>query len=245
MRRLSIIDLAGGHQPMSNEDDTIWVVFNGEIYNYQDLRQNLIAQGHRFETDSDTETLLHLYEQEGVEGIARLRGMFAYAIWDARHRQLLLARDRFGKKPLYYAAHPTGFYFGSELKCLRAAGVPLESDDEALQLYLQFGYVPDPWSAFRACASCRRDRWLTWMPGGASRQALTGSCRRRAKTDAASFRGRDLRGDPRAVRRIGAAADDRRRAAGRVSERRHRFQPGGGLHGSAIVAAGAHLFDRL
>ena len=119
MRRLSIIDLSTGHQPMSNEDGTVWVVFNGEIYNFQELRRELIAKGHRFVTNSDTETLVHLYEEEGVEGLAKLRGMFAYAIWDAREEQLLLARDRFGKKPLYYAALPDGFYFGSELKCLR------------------------------------------------------------------------------------------------------------------------------
>src|SRR5689334_3799860 len=93
MRRLSIIDLSTGHQPISNEDGSVWVVFNGEIYNYQGLRQNLIAQGHRFRTNSDTETLIHLYEQEGIEGISRLRGMFAFAIWDARKDQLLLVRD--------------------------------------------------------------------------------------------------------------------------------------------------------
>src|ERR1700722_18561884 len=138
MRRLSIIDLSTGHQPISNEDGSVWVVFNGEIYNYQQLRQNLIAQGHVFRTNSDTETLIHLYEQEGVNGIRKLRGMFAYAIWDARNRTLLLARDPFGKKPLYYAALPGGLYFGSELKCLRVAGVPLETDREALRLYFSF-----------------------------------------------------------------------------------------------------------
>ena len=125
-RRLSIIDLATGHQPISNENETVWVVFNGEIYNHRELRASLIRRGHYFRTDSDTEVLVHLYEDEGVDGIQRLRGMFAYAIWDSRDRTLLLVRDRFGKKPLYYAALPGGLYFGSELKCLRAAGVPLE-----------------------------------------------------------------------------------------------------------------------
>src|ERR1700689_5137362 len=114
-RRLSIIDLNTGHQPISNEDGSVWVVFNGEIYNYQELRQNLIAQGHTFRTNSDTETLIHLYEQEGVDGTSRLRGMFAYAIWDARKEELLLVRDRSRKKPLYYAALPHGIYFASEL----------------------------------------------------------------------------------------------------------------------------------
>ena len=119
MRRLSIIDLSTGHQPLSNEDGSVWVVFNGEIYNYQELRQRLIAQGHGFRTNSDTETLVHLYEQEGVEGLALLRGMFAYCIWDGRNRQMLLVRDRFGKKPLYYAETSEGLFFASELKCLR------------------------------------------------------------------------------------------------------------------------------
>src|SRR5438445_11721424 len=111
MRRLSIIDLATGHQPISNEDGTVWIVFNGEIYDYQSLREDLIRKGHRFATRSDTETIVHLYEQEGIDAISRLRGMFAFCIWDARKQQILLARDRFGKKPLYYAALPGGLYF--------------------------------------------------------------------------------------------------------------------------------------
>ena len=120
MRRLSIIDLSTGHQPISNEDGSVWIVFNGEIYNYQELRQDLIAKGHRFRTNSDTETIVHLYEEEGTDGLHKLRGMFAYCIWDAKKRKILLVRDRFGKKPLYYAQTPSGFYFASELKCLRA-----------------------------------------------------------------------------------------------------------------------------
>ena len=150
MRRLSIIDLSTGHQPMCNEDESVWVVFNGEIYNYQELRRDLIARGHRFTTNSDTETLVHLYEQEGADGLQRLRGMFAYAIWDASHRRLFLARDRFGKKPLYYAVLPQGLYFGSELKCLRVAGVPTDTDAEALRLYFQFTYIPEPHTCFQA-----------------------------------------------------------------------------------------------
>src|SRR5205814_7902733 len=170
MRRLSIIDLSTGHQPMSNEDGAVWVVFNGEIYNFQELRSELIGQGHRFETASDTETLVHLYEQHGVEGLRRLRGMFAFAIWDSKRRRLLLARDRFGKKPLYYAALPRGIYFGSELSCLRAAGVPLDIDSEALKLYFQFSYVPDPYTAFRAIRKLPAGSWLTYDTTGAIRQ---------------------------------------------------------------------------
>jgi len=161
MRRLSIIDLAGGHQPISNEDGSVWVVFNGEIYNYRELRGDLIARGHRFVTNSDTETLVHLYEQEGLAGISKLRGMFASAIWDTKKKKLLLSRDRFGKKPLYYAQVREGFYFGSELKCLRAAGLSLEMDSEAIRLYLQFGYVPDPWSAFAGVKKLLPGHWLT------------------------------------------------------------------------------------
>ncbi len=172
MRRLSIIDLAGGHQPISNEDGSVWVVFNGEVYNFQELRRDLIAKGHQFVTNSDTETLVHLYEEEGIAGISKLRGMFAYAIWDARKRKLLLVRDRFGKKPLYYAQVPeatdrgAGLYFGSELKCLRAAGLSLDMDPEAIRLYLQFGYVPDPWSAFAGLKKLPPAHWLTLDAGG-------------------------------------------------------------------------------
>jgi len=166
MRRLSIIDLATGHQPMANEDESIWVVFNGEIYNYQELRRDLIARGHRFTTNSDTETLVHLYEQEGADGLCRLRGMFAYAVWDASRRRMFLARDRFGKKPLYYALLPEGIYFGSELKCLRIAGVPSEIDAEALRLYFQFTYIPEPLTSFRAIRKLPPGSWLTYDADG-------------------------------------------------------------------------------
>ena len=170
MRRLSIIDLFGGHQPISNEDGTVWVVFNGEIYNYQELRQDLLSRGHRFHTDSDTETLVHLYEEFGAGFVNRLRGMFAFAMWDGRERCLLLARDRFGKKPLYYAETGQGLFFGSELKCLRIAGVPLEQDDQALRLYLQFAYIPDPYSAFRGVKRLPAGHTLLIASRGASRQ---------------------------------------------------------------------------
>jgi len=117
-RRLSIIDVSGGHQPMSNEDDRVWIVFNGEIYNHRELRAELVAKGHVFKTHADTETILHLYEEEGERCAERLRGMFAFAIWDARDRSLFAARDRFGIKPFYYRDSPEGFAFCSELKPL-------------------------------------------------------------------------------------------------------------------------------
>jgi asparagine synthase (glutamine-hydrolysing) len=162
MRRLSIIDLATGHQPICNEDGTLWIVFNGEIYEYQDLRNSLIARGHQFRTHSDTETLLHLYEEEGPGGLKKVRGMFAYSIWDARKQELFLARDRFGKKPLYYSISRDGLYFASELQCMRAAGVPLEIDTEALRWYFQFSYIPDPWSPYRGVRKLPPGSWLRY-----------------------------------------------------------------------------------
>ncbi len=119
MRRLSIIDLAGGHQPMSGEDGAVTVVFNGEIYNYRELQPELVGRGHRFRTNSDTETIVHAYEERGAACVESLRGMFAFAVWDERKRELFIARDRVGKKPLYYALTPRGtLVFGSELKSL-------------------------------------------------------------------------------------------------------------------------------
>jgi asparagine synthase (glutamine-hydrolysing) len=166
MRRLSIIDLSTGHQPMSNEDGSVWVVFNGEIYSYQKLRHDLIERGHQFRTNSDTETLVHLYEEKATDGLELLRGMFAFCIWDAKKRTILLARDRFGKKPLYYANTPGGFYFGSELKCLRVAGVPLDLDQEALRLYFQFGYIADPYSPFRGVRKLMPGCWMECSADG-------------------------------------------------------------------------------
>jgi asparagine synthase (glutamine-hydrolysing) len=120
MRRLAIIDVAHGKQPIHNEDQTVWVVFNGEIYNYRDLREDLQKSGHLLRTSSDTECLVHLYEEFGEEFVSRLRGMFAFALWDDRQKKLLLGRDRLGIKPCYYLQQGGEFYFGSELKCLLA-----------------------------------------------------------------------------------------------------------------------------
>ena len=153
MCRLSIIDLASGTQPMSNEDETLWVVFNGEIYNYRDLTADLVARGHRFATASDTEVLIHLYEEYGERCVEPLRGMFAFAIWDGPRRELFLARDRLGIKPLYYAATSEGFLFGSELKALvQSPWLVPRLDRKALGAYLQYGYVPDPLSILEGVA---------------------------------------------------------------------------------------------
>jgi len=145
MRRLSIIDLKTGNQPLANEDGTVWVVFNGEIYNYRELTVELLAKGHRFSTASDTEVLVHLYEEHGEACVDKLRGMFVFAIWDQSRRTLFLARDRLGIKPLYYAQTAKGFIFGSELKAVaQSSWAPGEVDRRGLAAYLQYGYVPDP-----------------------------------------------------------------------------------------------------
>ena len=162
MRRLSIIDLSTGHQPISNEDNSLWVVFNGEVYNYQPLRQELIGKGHHFKTNSDTETLLHSYEEYGPESVKRLRGMYAYAIWDSGRQQLFVARDRFGKKPLYYAHSPEGLFFASELKSLRVHDLDWTLDDEALKLYFQFCYIPEPRTPFRAVKKLPAGHWMRY-----------------------------------------------------------------------------------
>lgn len=150
MRRLSIIDLSTGHQPISNEDGTAWIVFNGEIYNYQDLREGLLARGHKFKTKSDTEVILHLYEEKGADFPKELRGMFAVAIWDGKKKRLVLARDRLGKKPLFYARTPGSFVFASELRCLLTRpDVKREVDPAAIDAYLALQYIPSPLSVFR------------------------------------------------------------------------------------------------
>jgi asparagine synthase (glutamine-hydrolysing) len=151
MRRLSIIDLSSGHQPMTNEDGSLWIVFNGEIYNFQSLREELIAKGHPFKTHSDTEAILHLYEELGVDCVKRLRGMFAFALWDKKRERLLLARDRIGKKPLVYALGDGRLAWASELQALRALpDLSSEIEPAAVDLFLTLQYVPSPMTAFQS-----------------------------------------------------------------------------------------------
>ena len=150
MRRLSIIDLAGGRQPMTNEDGSIHIVYNGEIYNFQELRPALLKKGHTFRTASDTEVILHQYEEDGSDCVQRFNGMFAFAIWDQSRRTLFLARDRLGVKPLYYYGDGRYFLFASEIKALLASGlIPRELNPQALWDYLTFRYVPQPQSMWR------------------------------------------------------------------------------------------------
>ncbi|MGA7220681.1 MAG: asparagine synthase (glutamine-hydrolyzing) [Candidatus Sulfotelmatobacter sp.] len=151
MRRLSIIDLAGGHQPVFNEDRSVWVVFNGEIYNFPQLRSELQSRGHRLTTHTDTEVIVHLYEEMGRDCVHQLRGMFAFALYDEPRRKVLIARDRMGQKPLHYAFDGKRLLFGSEIKSILAVAPELaQVDRQALRQYLLFGYIPDPATSFVA-----------------------------------------------------------------------------------------------
>jgi len=162
-RRLSIIDLVTGDQPIANEDESVWVVQNGEIYNYRELREELAAGGHRFRTNGDTEAHVHLYEEHGPQFAERLRGMFAVAIWDAREQRLVLARDRFGIKPLYYRVTGTTLSFASELKALlQAPDFSREIDLDALEAYLDHAMVPAPLTIFAGTRKLPAGHVLTW-----------------------------------------------------------------------------------
>jgi len=163
MRRLSIIDVAGGQQPIGNEDGSVQVVFNGEIYNHHEVRRDLVGRGHRFRTRSDTETIVHLYEEMGEAFVERLRGMFAIALWDIRAKRLVLARDRVGIKPLSYWVTPDGIAFCSELRSLLALDrFPRRLDDRGMAAFLSLGYVPDPLAAFAGVAKLPPGHVLTW-----------------------------------------------------------------------------------
>jgi len=167
MRRLSIIDLSGGRQPICNEDGSKVIVFNGEIYNYQELRTGLLARGHTLRSTGDTETVVHLCEERGADCVTPLRGMFAFAVWDASTETLLLARDRFGIKPLYVITAPWGIAFASELKALHAAGLTSrELDWEALDSFFQLGYVPAPATPFVDVRKLEPGHTLEWRRGG-------------------------------------------------------------------------------
>src|SRR5215467_1474320 len=165
-RRLSIIDLSGGHQPLANEDDSIWIVFNGEIYNYQELRALLLGKGHVFKTQSDTEVIVHLYEEYGRDCLGRLRGMFGFAIWDARKKSLFLARDRVGIKPLYYYLGEHFFGFASEMKAILVdPAVRREIDPAMIDRFLTYFYVPGPATLLRNFFKLEPGHWLLVQDG--------------------------------------------------------------------------------
>ena len=150
MTRLSIIDLKTGQQPITNEDETLWIVFNGEIYNFHELQDKVRKNGHTLATKSDTETIIHLYEDYGVDCLQFLEGMFALAIWDTRQQRLLLARDRMGEKPLHWSIANGQFIFGSEIKAILAhPDSKTNFNEAALRQYLALEYVPAPYSLFK------------------------------------------------------------------------------------------------
>jgi asparagine synthase (glutamine-hydrolysing) len=215
-RRLSIIDLDGGDQPIGNEDGSVQVVFNGEIYNYQELRRDLLARGHRLRTRSDTEVLVHLYEDHGERLVERLRGMFAFALWDRARRRLLLARDRLGIKPLYVSRGADALAFASEPKALLAhPGVGREVDAEALEDYLAFGFVPGPRSIFRGIEKLPPGHVLAFGPG--------------------------LSGAPRRYWRLGLAPEEGTTADDWSEAVRAKFEEAVRLHLIADVPVGAFL----
>lgn len=173
-RRLSIIDIAGGHQPIVSEDGRVAVVFNGEIYNHAELREQLLAKGHRFVTRSDTEVLVHLWEDERESMVGRLEGMFAFAIWDARDRTLLLARDRMGKKPLYWGLFGGELVFASELRAMLAhPAVPRDVDPASLYRYLTIDYVPTPWSMIKGIHKVDSGGYVVFSEGVAREASYT------------------------------------------------------------------------
>lgn len=165
MRRLAIIDLAGGQQPIFNEDQSVLVVFNGEIYNYQELKKALLERGHAFRTHSDTEVIVHAYEEYGEDCPKYLHGMFAFALWDRSRHRLLVARDRFGKKPLNYYWDGQRLIFGSEIKSLLVAGIPRTINDRALDEYLMYSYVPTPQTLFQHVHKLPAAHLLLWEAG--------------------------------------------------------------------------------
>ena len=165
-RRLSIIDLANGRQPISNEDETVWIVFNGEIYNYPTLRRELDQRGHTFRTDSDTEVIVHLYEEMGERCVERLKGMFAFAIWDVRQQKLLLARDHIGQKPLFYAQEGDNLLFGSEIKAILAVSEENRAINfEAIHHYLSLRFIPSPHTMLRCVRKLPPGHTLVWQNG--------------------------------------------------------------------------------
>ncbi len=164
-RRLSIIDLSGGHQPISNEDESVWVVFNGEIYNFEEIRANLEKKGHTFRTASDTEVIVHAYEEYGEACPQLFCGMFAFAVWDERNQTLFAARDHIGVKPLYYSTFRSNFLFASEIKAILAAGVPREIDYESLDDYLTYLYTVPPRTIYRSIRQLPPAHFMTWHNG--------------------------------------------------------------------------------
>ena len=219
-RRLSIIDLAGGDQPIWNEDGSCVVVQNGEIYNHPELMDELLRAGHDYRTHSDTETIVHLYEEHGLDFARRLRGMFAVALWDDRRRRLVLARDRYGIKPLYYRAAGGTLEFASEVRALPRG----EIDLDALEAFLAFNSIPAPYSIFENVRKLPAGHLLVWEESGEhSHRALRAPRARAGGRAARRGRGGARRGAARTHARLRARAPARRRAGRRAPLRRRRL----------------------
>ena len=246
--RLSIIDVEGSKQPLANEDETVWVIFNGEIYNYRDLRDELAAKGHRLRTQGDTETLVHLYEDYGPEMVHRLVGMFAFAIWDKKNRQLFLARDRLGIKPLYYSRQGDDFVFASEIKAfLLHPQITARPSTEGVWNYLTYRSVPSPATLLEGIIKVRPGHCLTFSEKGMQLVGLLGypphaargdpHRRPQSRTNAA---GGGVPPDD-----LGETAADQRCSARGVPERGGRFQPDRGTDERPDQCPGAHVFRGL
>jgi len=232
-RRLSIIDVAGGHQPMSNEDGSVWLVFNGEIYNFPELRQQLEGLGHIFRTRADTEVLVHLYEEEGVECLARLRGMFAFALWDGRAEQLLLARDRLGQKPLVYTLTRYGLAFASEIKALLEwEEIPRRVNVQALHNYLTYQYVPAPETIFEGIYKLPPAHYLVCRKGEVEVERYWRLSFRYSRLSLAEYEAR-IREELREATRLRLISDVPLGAF-----------LSGGIDSSAVVATMAELVDQ-
>ena len=244
-RRLAIIDIAGGHQPMFNEDGSVAIVFNGEIYNHAGLKQELERLGHVFVSRCDTEVIVHAWESWGPDCLQRLNGMFAIAIWDRNRRCLFLARDRLGKKPIYYADLPDGrFVFASEMAALLAVPeLGRKLDAAAVDDFFSLGYIPDPATIYRGVHRLEAAHFLLVEPGdGRPVPRRYWQLSGRAAVVRGGRSGIGARG-PSARQRGGAA--DRRRAAGRVPVGGDRFKHGRRTRRRAARGAAVHLHHRL
>ncbi len=239
-RRLSVIDVsAAGRQPMGSEDGRIQVCYNGEIYNFDEIRQELMARGHRFVSRTDTEVIAHAWEEWGAQAMGRFNGMFAFAVWDRAERRLWLVRDRLGVKPLYYAAIGTRLVFGSEIKALLAVpGVTRTLDPVALDAFLALNYVPGPRTIWREVEQLPPGHLLTAVADGYTVEPYW-DVRFGARPADRPTTGH--RRDPPPVRRRGASAPRVGRAARRVPQRRARLVGRRALHAATAHRCPAHL----
>ncbi len=245
-RRLSIIDLATGQQPLYNEDRSVVVVFNGEIYNFQELIPELTALGHVFRTRSDTEVIVHAWEAWGEKCVERFRGMFAFVLWDEAKQTVFLARDRLGVKPLFYALLPDGYLIvGSELKSLLAhGGLTREMDPFAVEDYFALGYIPEPRTIFKGAEKAAARAYLDGSP----RRATAGAarilgCRVHRHKQAVIDPGATRTDRTPATQR--APAHDFRGPVGRIPLGRCRFKRGGRNDGRGLRRADQHLLDLI